>query len=68
MPMTTTPDITECRCCKHCGWDPDGLYCGHPKSFAETMFGRGLIVARAEGSFCGPGASLFEEKPEVGAP
>ena len=68
--MPTTATIQQppgslgdpCRTCQHCGWDPDGNYCGHPKSFAETMFGRGLPYMRHVDGPCGPDARLFKEK------
>jgi hypothetical protein len=50
-----------CFDCQHCGCDPDGPYCGHEKSFAETMFGRGTNYMRTVGP-CGPDGMLFTVK------
>lgn len=55
--------------CKHCGWDPDGHYCGHAESIKQTMFGRGLramrdpVVGKAE-AVCGPDAKLWEKQDD----
>ena len=52
----------ECHRCKHAGADPDGPYCGHPKSFEKTMFGCGFQRMHDEGLCTNDAKELFEAK------
>ncbi len=57
----------DCNVCKYAGCDPDGPYCAHPKSFEQTMFGRGFNMMRnatlhTSTAVCGPDGKLFEPK------
>ncbi len=55
----------DCTSCRNCGWDPDGLYCGHPEALNTTPYGMGLQWARGtdEKSFCGPEAKYYDHFP-----
>jgi len=57
----------DCNPCRFAGCDPDGPYCGHPESFKQTMFGRGLNMMRNEKlhpdtAACGSDGKLWEAK------
>jgi len=51
----------KCLTCKHSAADPDGAFCGHPKSFKMTIYGQGITLARSVSGVCGPSAKLFEK-------
>jgi hypothetical protein len=66
--MTTYHDVAgtdlilNCGTCKHSGADPDGMYCGHKKSFDKSAgYGQGTALARSTEGVCGPDASLYEK-------
>lgn len=49
-----------CFSCKFAGCDPDGTYCGHDQSFAQTGYGLSLRAMRA--GPCGADYKLWEVK------
>lgn len=54
----------DCRDCRHCANDPDGLFCGHQTSMKQAPpWGWGIHKARDNGFPCGPKAKLFEIAP-----
>ena len=59
----------SCSDCKYLGADPDGAYCGHPKSL-EASHGFGLAIpdsfARTLGTICPKPSFPLWEKREVG--
>lgn len=58
----------ECVNCKFAAFDPDGPYCGHPKSFEQTEFGRGFNAMRngdPDTAVCGVDGKLFESRKDT---
>lgn len=54
-------DKELCNMCRYCFCEcGEDIVCGHPQSFKETAFGRGVNYARRAGNFCGPEGRLFE--------
>ena len=57
----------DCFQCKHLGWDPDGIYCGHPIANERSIFGlstnvmRGPCMGMPEGP-CGKAGQLWEQR------
>lgn len=52
----------KCLTCKSSAADPDGAYCGHPKSIeASAGYGQGITLARSDRGVCGPDAKLYEK-------
>lgn len=55
-----------CTWCHNCGWDPDGLYCGHESTReGGNIFGWSLPIARRAGSPCGPEGVFYERAPDT---
>lgn len=57
----------KCQTCKHCGCDPDGLYCGHPEAINLSVYGLSLNAATVDNSYkqgspsiCGQERKLYE--------
>lgn len=55
-----TWDKSESYGCRHFGVDPDGSFCGHPKSFEVTAFGLSPNAMSREGLCTHGDEGLYE--------